>query len=79
MCKRLKIVPKPGHVLFIGTHNRICARRRALSATIIASESFKFVEIYADALVVYLIIAVALFALFAVAERVLKRRVPVRA
>lgn len=32
MCKRLKIVPKPGHVLFIGTHNRICARRRALSA-----------------------------------------------
>ena len=31
MCKRLKIVPKPGHVLFIGTHNRICARRRALS------------------------------------------------
>ena len=48
-------------------------------ATIIASESFKFVEIYADALVVYLIIAVALFALFAVAERVLKRRVPVRA
>ena len=31
MCKRLKIAPKPGHVLFIGTHNRICARRRALS------------------------------------------------
>ena len=31
MCKRLKIVPKPGHVLFIGTHNRIYARRRALS------------------------------------------------
>ncbi|KAB5742535.1 hypothetical protein GA730_09640, partial [Bifidobacterium adolescentis] len=25
-------VPKPGHVLFIGTHNRICARRRALSS-----------------------------------------------
>lgn len=48
-------------------------------ATIIASESFKFIEIYADALIVYLIIAIVLFAIFAMVERVLKRCVPVRA
>lgn len=47
-------------------------------ATIVASQSFKYIEIYADALVVYLFIAVILFAVFAVVETVLKRTVHTR-
>jgi L-cystine transport system permease protein len=47
-------------------------------ATIVASQSFKYIEIYADALVVYLFIAIILFAVFAVGETVLKRAVRTR-
>lgn len=48
-------------------------------ATITASVTFKFVEIYTDALVVYLIIAVVMFAVFALIEQTLKRVVRTRA
>jgi ABC-type amino acid transport system permease subunit len=44
-------------------------------ATIIASQSFKFIEIYTDALVVYLFIAIILFAVFAIIETIVKRMV----
>ena len=46
-------------------------------ATIIGSESFKYSEVYADALIVYLGIAIILFVLFAMLERMLKRFIPV--
>ena len=46
-------------------------------ATIIGSESFKYSEVYADALIVYLGIEIILFVLFAMLERMLKRFIPV--
>ena len=46
-------------------------------ATIIGSESLKNSEVYADALIVYLGIAIILFVLFAMLERMLKRFIPV--
>lgn len=48
-------------------------------ATITASTTFKYVEIYTDALIVYLLIAVVLFVLFAAGEQLLKRAVHTRA
>ena len=48
-------------------------------ATIIGSESFKFIEIYTDAFIVYLGIAIVLFALFALLEHTLKKMVPIAA
>lgn len=44
-------------------------------STIIASESFKYIEIYTDALIVYLMIAVALFICFAILERILRMKI----
>ena len=48
-------------------------------ATIIGSESFRFIEIYTDAFIVYVGIAIVLFALFALLEHTLKKMVPIAA